>query len=82
VSVEILWGVDSEQTEGVYPLNPGGAPCHSISLAKDRPLSEPILEPFSFLWNSVDGEAAHSAKPTSSSPGPGAAAISWAAALS
>jgi hypothetical protein len=48
-SVEIPWGVDSEQTEGVYPLNPGGDPCHSITLAKDRPLSEPILAPFRFF---------------------------------
>jgi len=40
VGREIPWGVDSEQTEGVYPLNPGGDPCHSITLAKDRPLSE------------------------------------------
>ena len=46
-------GVGSEQTESVHPLNPGGDPRHSITLAQDRPLSKPILAPFSFRWNSV-----------------------------
>ena len=34
--------MDSEQTEGVYPLNPGGDPSHSITLAKDRPLFDRV----------------------------------------
>ena len=29
----------------------GGDPCHSITVAKSRPLSEAMLAPFSFLWN-------------------------------
>jgi Transposase DDE domain group 1 len=53
---KIPWGVDSDQFCGqteVVIRSLWRRPMSLVTIAKTRPLSEPILAPFSFHWNSA-----------------------------